>query len=490
MHCASCAVLINKILDKQKGIKASNANFGSEMLAVDFNPEIISIEKIKEIVANLGYNLISKEKSEEEIKKKREERIRGLKKRVIISFILASPIIAYYMSVHMLNLKHVHALIIGNYFLDLNWIYMLMTMPIQFWVGSIFYRSAWAAFRVGSTSMDTLVVLGTSTAFFYSLFGFLFATTYGGLQTIWIGSDHPFWESSAALMSFLILGRYLESVSRGKVSEAVSKLLELAPEKAIIIYASGNEKEIFAKDLQVGDVFVVKPGAKVPTDGTIIEGESSIDEKIATGESMPVGKHPGEEVIGSTLNINGILKCTATKVGKDTLLHQIVRMVREAQATRAPLQRVADWVSERFVPTVIILSVVAFTYWHYIQGFDFTPALLFLVTTLVISCPCALGLATPIATMVGTGKAAETGILIKGVRSEERAHKITAVAFDKTGTLTKGEPAVTDIVITGVFPADEVLRLAAIAERGSEHPLATAVVKMAKEKNIQVPRSE
>ena len=224
MHCASCAVLINKILDKQKGIKASNANFGSEMLAVDFNPEIISIEKIKEIVANLGYNLISKEKSEEEIKKKREERIRGLKKRVIISFILASPIIAYYMSVHMLNLKHVHALIIGNYFLDLNWIYMLMTMPIQFWVGSIFYRSAWAAFRVGSTSMDTLVVLGTSTAFFYSLFGFLFSTTYGNLQTLWIGLDHPFWESSAALMSFLILGRYLEAVLRKKVNQTISNL--------------------------------------------------------------------------------------------------------------------------------------------------------------------------------------------------------------------------------------------------------------------------
>src|SRR3990167_9259111 len=488
MHCASCAVLINTILQKQKGVQSVNASFGAEKLSIAFDPSIIPEEKILSLGKSLGYTFLSEEsKTEEEFKKERESHIRDLRNRTIVSFLLASPIIGYYMAVHMLNLQHVHGIMVGSLFVDLNWIYLAMTIPVQFWVGWIFYRSAWTGFKVGSTSMDTLVVLGTSAAFFYSLIGFLFATTYGGLQTIWIGLDHPFWESSAALMSFLIMGRYLEAVSRGKVSEAVSKLLELTPEKAILLEKGGEEIEILASDLKKDDVFIVKPGSKIPTDGVIISGESAIDEKIVTGESMPVNKKVNDEVIGGTVNSFGLLHCKATKVGSETLLHQIVRMVREAQATRAPLQRVADWISERFVPTVIALSLISFNYWFFIKGNDFTPSLLFMVATLIISCPCALGLATPIATMVGTAKAAETGILIKGGEALEKAHKITAVAFDKTGTLTKGEPAVTDIVITGVFPADEVLRLAAIAERGSEHPLATAVVKMAKEKNIQVP---
>jgi len=554
MHCASCAVLINKILEKQKGVKSANASFGAEKLTITFDPNLISEKKIADIVKQLGYVLVSEdEKSEDEIKQERDKHVRSLRDRAIISFLFASPVIAFYMAVHMFNMQHIHALPLqdlqgdqrweyifvfipfmivaavlfhqiarykfgvrpgslkallisiagalsfyvllmlaaassfGEVFMDLNWIYLVMTIPIQFWVGSIFYKSAWTAFKVGSTSMDTLVVLGTSAAFFLSLIGFLFSATYGGIQTLWIGSDHPFWESSAALMSFLILGRYLEAVSRGKVSDAVRKLLELAPEEAIVLDEAGNEKKIPSADLQIDQIFLVKPGTKIPTDGVIIEGESSIDEKIVTGESMPVGKKIGEEVIGGTVNTYGLLKCKATKVGKDTLLHQIVRMVREAQATRAPLQRVADWVSERFVPTVMILSVLAFNYWYYVQGFDFTPALLFLVTTLVISCPCALGLATPIATMVGTGKGAESGILIKGGEALEKAHKITAIAFDKTGTLTKGEPAVTDIVPLGSLDKKEVLRLAAIAERGSEHPLATAVVKKAASENVEVP---
>lgn len=487
MHCASCAVLINKILEKQKGVISVNANFGSERLVVEFDPGQITEEKIKELVKNLGYTLISEEeKTEEEIKKEREKRIKSLRNRTIVSFLFASPIIVYYMAVHMFNLKHVHALIFGNYFLDLNWIYLLMTIPIQFWVGAIFYKSSWTAFRVGSTSMDTLVALGTSTAFFYSLVGFLFATSYGKLQTLWIGLDHPFWESSAALMSFLILGRYLEAISRGKVSEAVSKLLELAPPTAILL-EGGKEKEIPLQDLEKGDVFLVKPGTKIPSDGVVLEGKSSVDEKVVTGESMPVSKGPADEVIGATVNTYGLLKCQATKVGKETLLYQIVRLVREAQATKAPLQRVADWIAERFVPAVIVLSLFAFNYWFFIKGNDLTPSLLFAVATLIVSCPCALGLATPIATMVGTTKGAESGILIKGGKALEMAHKINAVAFDKTGTLTKGEPAVTDILSAPEFSRQELLKLAAIAERGSEHPLAKAIVNKAQEERIEAP---
>lgn len=487
MHCASCSILINKILGKQKGVFDANASFGAEKLSISFDPAIISEEKIKEIIKGLGYALISEEeRTEEEFKKERDARIRDLRNRTIVSFLLASPIIGYYMAVHMFNLQHVHAITVGGLFIDLNWIYLVMTIPIQFWVGLIFYRSAWTAFRTGSTSMDTLVVLGTSAAFFYSLIGFLFATTYGGLQTFWIGLDHPFWESSAALMSFLILGRYLEAISRSNVSEAVSKLLKLVPAKAIVL-KDGEEKEILAKDLKKDDIFIVKPGAKVPTDGIVIEGESSVDEKIVTGESMPANRKPGDEVIGATVNTYGRLVCRATKVGKETLLHQIVQLVREAQATRAPLQRVADWVAERFVPAVIVLSLIAFNYWFFIRGADFAPSLLFMVATLIISCPCALGLATPIATMVGTAKGAEYGILIKGGEALEKSHKITTVAFDKTGTLTKGEPAVTDIVPVGEEKDKKrILEIAAVIEKGSEHPLATAIVKEAESQGIKV----
>ena len=487
MHCASCAVLINTVLGKQKGVASVNASFGAEKLSIAFDPGIIPEDKIKSLGKSLGYSFFEEEsKTEDEFKRERESHVRDLRNRTIISFILSSPIIIYYMAVHMLNLKHVHAIMVGTMFVDLNWIYLVMTIPVQFWVGWIFYRSAWTAFKVGSTSMDTLVVLGTSAAFFYSLIGFLFSTTYGNLQTIWIGLDHPFWESSAALMSFLIMGRYLEALSRGKVSEAVSKLLQLAPQKAILLDKNGQEREILASDLKKDDVFVVKPGTKIPSDGVIVSGESAIDEKIVTGESMPVNKKVNDEVIGGTVNSYGLLHCRATKVGNETLLHQIVRMVREAQATRAPLQRVADWISERFVPTVIILALISFNYWLFIKGNDFTSSLLFMVATLIISCPCALGLATPIATMVGTAKAAEGGILIKGGEALEKAHKITAVAFDKTGTLTKGEPAVTDIVTFGGFDKKELLKLAASAERGSEHPLAQAVVKKAKAENLEV----
>ena len=515
MHCASCAVLINKILSKQKGVVSANANFGSEKLIVQFNPDEISEEKIAKLVKDLGYILVSEEeKSEEEIKKERKQRIRNLRQRTTISFLFASPIIGYYMAVHMFNLKHVHALTFGGYFIDLNWIYLLMTIPIQFWVGWIFYKSAWSAFRVGATSMDTLVVLGTSAAFFYSLIGFLFSTSYGIWQTIWLGLDHPFWESSAALMSFLILGRYLEAVSRGKVSEAVSKLLELAPPTAITL-ENGEEKEIPLSDLKKEDIFLVKPGAKIPTDGIVLEGKSSVDEKVVSGESMPVSKEPGNKIIGSTINTYGLLKCRATKVGKETLLYQIVNLVREAQATKAPLQRVADAISENFVPLVIVLSLITFNYWFFIKGNDLTPSLLFMVATLIVSCPCALGLATPIATMVGTTKGAESGILIKGGKALEQAHKINAVAFDKTGTLTKGEPAVTDIIeiqnlkfkiqndpeqipseFNGAgnlkFQIDKnsILKLAAVAEKGSEHPLAKAILRKAKEENLETLQPE
>ena len=494
MHCAACAVLISKTMMRQKGVITALANFGSETLNIEFDSSVITISQIDGLMKKLGYGLIiSKEggsQEEEELAElEKAKELQNLKKRVIVSFILAAPIIGYYMAVHMFNLEHIHAFCfgdgglikglgsgcLGGTLLDLNWIFWILTTPIQFGVGWPFYRNTWTALKVGSASMDVLVVLGTTSAYLISVVGFLFSDI-AYLHQFWGGLDHPFWESSAALMSFIILGRYFESRSKRKVSSAIKKLMKLAPKTALVI-RDGKETEIPTSDLKVGDIFLVKPGSNVPTDGSIIEGESSIDEKVVTGESMPVGKKPGDEVIGATTNTYGLLKCRAAKVGGETLLFQIIKLVRQAQASKAPIQDVADKISERFVPAAIIIALLAFSFWYFIQGYTVIPSLLFLVAVLVVSCPCALGLATPTALMVGTARGAESGILIKGGEALENAHRVTTVAFDKTGTLTKGEPAVTDVVTLGDLSRDEVLKIAATAERGSEHPLAQAIVK-------------
>jgi len=494
MHCAACSNLINKFLIKQKGVKEANASFGSESLNVAYDPSEITPEQMNAALGKMGYSLIiteEEEKSEKLFEQERLREIRSLKKRAIISFILSSPIIVYYMAVHMLNLEHIHAFCMGGgglvvglatgcqggWFLDLNWIFFAMTTPVQLGVGWIFYRNAWTAIKVGSASMDVLVVLGTTSAYAISVIGFLFSDV-AFLNQYWGGLDHPFWESSAALVSFIVLGRYFEARSKGRVGSAIQKLMGLAPKTAIVV-RDNKEMEIPVKDLAKNDVFLVKPGANVPTDGVILEGTSSIDEKVVTGESIPVDKKEGDEIIGATTNTYGLLKCKATKVGKDTLLFQIVRMVREAQSSKAEIQNVADQVSERFVPAAIVIALLAFAFWYFVMGLEPIPALLFMTAVLVVSCPCALGLATPTALMVGTARGAQSGILIKGAKALESAHKITAVAFDKTGTLTKGKPEVTDVVAFSGRSKEEVLRIAGCVERGSEHPLAQTIVKAA-----------
>ncbi|HBA52401.1 TPA: heavy metal translocating P-type ATPase, partial [Candidatus Azambacteria bacterium] len=490
MHCAACAVLINKVLSKQKGIFEVNASFGAERVKLDFDSAVISLEQIQKIVSQMGYRLILPQeaaKTEEEEKAEREKELRSLRNRVIVSFLLASPIIIYYMLVHMLNLQHVHAVTISGMRIDLNWVYLIMTSPIQLGVGWVFYKNAFTSLRVGSTNMDVLVVLGTSAAYFYSVFGFLASWSYPAYQTVWTGIDHPFWESSAALISFIILGRYLEAVAKGRASEAVRKLLKLRPETATVV-RDGKEVKIGADEVKIDEVVVVRPGEKIPVDGIIIEGKSSIDEKVITGESMPVTKTIGDEVFGATINKFGLLKFKATKVGKETLLFQIIHMVEEAQATKAPIERLADAIAEYFVPAVVVFAIVAFTFWYFIYGLAFAPSLLIMVAVLIISCPCAMGLATPTAIMVGTGKGAESGILIKGGEALERAYKIKSIAFDKTATLTKGEPAVTDIVTFNNKTQEDVLKFAGCAERGSEHPLATAIVERAKSLNPEEPK--
>ncbi len=510
MHCANCQVLINKILSAQKGVSKANANYSSERLIIEYDPATITLDAIRGLLKKLGYGLIVPKEGaleEEEVEKHRLAEILHLRNRTIISFLLATPIILYYMAVHMFNLQHGHALCVGGTdnlikvidgacngtLVDLNWIYLIMTTPIQFFVAWPFYRNAFTALRVGSTNMDVLVVLGTTTAYFLSAFGFFFSMTFKlsqdsfFYQQIWQGLSHPYWESSAALISFLILGRYFEARAKGQASSAIRKLLKLAPQDAIII-RDGVETTVKIADIQIGDVFLVKPGEKVATDGIVIDGETAIDEKIITGESIPVNKKAGDQVIGATVNSYGLLKCRASKVGKDTLLHQIVKMVEEAQSARAPIQDFTDRVSEYFVPTIVVISLLSFFYWYYIAGKIIAVALLAAVSVLVISCPCAMGLATPTAIMVGTGRGAEFGVLLKGGEALEKTRSLNAIAFDKTGTLTKGEPSVTDIVPIGGMTRDEVLKIAATAERGSEHPLAQAVVKAAKDLNPPEPK--
>lgn len=468
MHCASCSVLIDKLIGKQDGVKTIQTNYGAERTAIEFDEQKVSLAKVDELLHKLGYDLIRPDEEAlgvEEEEKVEKRKVEEARRRVIASFVLATPIIVYYMLIHMFNLKHVHQL----YGVDLNYLYWILSTPIQFVIGWPFYRNAFTSIRVGSASMDVLVVLGTSAAYFYSMFGFLF-----------FNIDHPFWESSAALLSFIILGRYFELVARGRASVAIKELLKLEAKEAHVI-RGGQEATIPIDQIMTGEIVVVRPGEKIPVDGLIIEGKTHIDEKVVTGESFPVGKTVNDEVIGATINQEGLIRFKATKVGKDTLLYQIIRMVEEAQAIRAPIQNLVDKISEYFVPAVVTISLLVFAVWYFVLvPDDFRSALTKMIAVLVISCPCAMGLATPTALIVGIGRAAKFGIILKGGEALEKAYKITSIAFDKTGTLTIGKPVVTDFVSVGDMTEEEALRFAAAVEGGSEHPLARAVIERGK----------
>ena len=467
MHCASCSILIDKLVGKQPGIVSVQTNYGAERTALEFDEKVISLEKIDELVHTLGYDIIRPDEasSAEDEEKTEKRHIEEAKRRVIASFALALPIIIYYMLIHMFNLKHVHQV----WGIDLNYLYWILSTPIQFVIAWPFYRNSWAAIRVGSANMDVLVALGTSAAYLYSMFGFLF-----------FNIDHPFWESSAALLSFILLGRYFEMVAKGRASAAIKELLKLEAKEAHV-ERNGQEVTVPVDQIVVGDIVVVRPGEKIPVDGIIAEGKTHIDEKVVTGESFPVSKAVGDEVIGATVNQEGLVKVKASKVGKDTLLYQIIKMVEEAQARRAPIQDLVDKVSEYFVPTVVVFSIIVFVAWYFVGGFPFRAGLMTMIAVLVISCPCAMGLATPTALIVGIGRAAKFGIILKGGEALEKAYKITAIAFDKTGTLTIGKPVVTDFVAMEGVDEKEAIRIIAGVEAGSEHPLARAMVEKGKE---------
>src|SRR3989338_8913958 len=526
MHCASCSILVDKLLKKQDGIISIKTNYGNEKTAIEFDENKISLEKIDELIGQLGYDLIRPDERGETVEEeeaKEARRMKEAKRRVVAAFALSTPIILYYMLIHMFNVTHVHELFdfinlnvpqfMGSGFfawgsyatnylfwliaqhlkfalslfmdvanppfrIDLNYFYWILSTPIQFVIAWPFYRNSFTSFRVGSANMDVLVVLGTSAAYFYSAVGFLF-----------FNIDHPFWESSAALLSFILLGRYIEVVAKGRASAAVKELLQLEAKEAHVM-RNGKEVTIAKDTIQKGDIVVVRPGEKIPVDGVIVEGKTHIDEKVVTGESFPIGKGIDDEVIGATVNQEGLIKFKALKVGKDTLLHQIINMVEEAQARRAPIQNLVDKISERFVPAVIVLAVLVFVGWFLVAALPFRTGLLRMIAVLVISCPCAMGLATPTALVAGIGRATKFGIILKGGEALEKAYKVSAVALDKTGTLTIGKPVVTDFVPMEGINKKEALALIAAVETGSEHPLARAIVAKGKEVVGELPEAE
>ncbi len=470
MHCQSCAVLLNKALNKEKGVKYANVNFSTEKAAIEYDPKVTEEKNLLQVVKDKGFNgqiSVDTNITKEEAEKRKQ--LGNLRFKVILSAIFAIP-----------------TFVLGMFFMKnpvpfQDYIMWLLATPIQFYIGWQFYKGSWAALKNRSANMDSLIALGTSAAYFYSVYVVLFA--YSG---------HQYFEASAVLITLVIFGKYLEAVAKGKTSEAISKLMKIGAKTAAVIRkVNGKEKEmkIPIDDVQNGDIVLVRPGEKIPVDGVIIDGNTSIDESLVTGESIPLEKKKGDEVIGSTINKVGSFRFRATKVGAETTLSRIIKLIEEAQTKKAPIQRFADAVSAYFVPIVIFIALLTFTVWFSIVHAPVGFALITAVAVLVIACPCALGLATPTAIMVGTGKGARNGILIKGGEALETAHKLKYVVFDKTGTVTNGKPEVTDIVCSrkGITER-KVLEIAASIEKYSEHPLAEAIVEKARAKRISLKK--
>ncbi len=475
MHCASCVAVIERSLKKVDGVSNASVNLATEKATVSYDPQKVSDEKLASAVANVGYQALLNEemKSEDEEQKQKKKELNTLRTKVITSLILGGLILWGSFP----GLMATAPMILQNF-----WVQLLLALPVQFWAGWEFYRATISALKHRTANMDTLVAIGTSVAFGYSAFVTFFP---GIVKSIGI-SPIPYFDTAAIIIGLILLGRYFEARAKAGTSEAIKKLMGLAPKTARVL-RDGREIDISINEVVIGDIIRVRPGEKIPVDGVIVDGESSVDESMVTGESIPAEKNKGDTVVGATINKTGTFTFRATKVGADTMLAQIVKLVQEAQGSKAPIQRIADLISSYFVPIVLMLAIATFVVWY---DFGSQPALLFAilntVAVLIIACPCAMGLATPTAIMVGTGKGAEHGILIKDAESLETAHKVNAIIFDKTGTLTKGEPEVTDIVTFDGMGQDEALRLATTLERGSEHSLAEAIAKSAEAKKLEL----
>ncbi len=461
MHCSSCVNIIERALNKNDGIIKATVNFATEKAMCEFDEKQLNVKKIIKLIKSKGY---SAKIAGDKINDKKE--INRLKFLLIISSIFAIPAFLIAMVLPWLGIKVMYEHI---------FVWILAT-PVQFFVGATFYKGSWQALKNKSANMDTLIALGTSAAYFYSVYLVLFTN-----------SNQQYFETSAVLITFIVLGKFLEAIAKGKTSEAIKKLMEFGAKTATVIR---NKKEIKipVDQVVIGDIIIVKPGEKIPVDGKIISGYSTIDESMITGESIPVEKKLNDKVIGSTINKTGSFKFKAEHVGSETTLSQIIKLIENAQTQKAPIQRFADIVSAYFVPIVILISIITFLIWYFIINSGLTVALISSVAVLVIACPCALGLATPTAIMVGTGIGARKGILIKGAESLEQAEKIKYVVFDKTGTITQGKPKLTDIVSYDKRNQKTLLEIAASIENLSEHPLAEAIVNESKNKKIKLKK--
>ncbi|MBY0211572.1 MULTISPECIES: heavy metal translocating P-type ATPase [Priestia] len=475
MTCAACSTRIEKGLNKLEGVTKASVNLALETASVEYSPSQIDPQDITQRVEKLGYGAKLKSEEKEEEQSYREKELSKQKGKFWFSFILSVPLlwamVSHFTFTSFIPLPHM---------LMNPWVQLALATPVQFVVGKQFYIGAFKALRNKSANMDVLVALGTSAAYFYSL--------YSSLKSLG-SSAHTtqlYYETSAILITLILLGKLFEANAKGRSSEAIKKMMGLQAKTAVVV-RDGAEIEIPVEEVQKDEVIFIKPGEKVPVDGEIIEGQSALDESMLTGESVPVDKSIGDKVIGATLNKNGFLKIKATNVGKETALAQIIKVVEEAQGSKAPIQRLADYISGIFVPIVVGIALLTFFVWYiWIVPGEFAPALEKLIAVLVIACPCALGLATPTSIMAGSGRAAEFGILFKGGEHLEATHKIDTILLDKTGTVTNGTPELTDVRIAQGYEENELLQLVASAERLSEHPLAQALVAGIKNKGIEI----
>ena len=474
MSCSACANRVERITKKIDGVESANVNFATEKLTVRVDAEKVRYSDIKLAVDKAGFKLIKEEDQVKEVSKKKDEG-KILLNRFIFSLIFTVPLLIISMG-HMVGMPLPSIIDPMKNPLNFALVQLVLTIPVMV-AGYKFYKIGYKNLFKLSPNMDSLIAIGTSAAVAYGLFAI-----YKILNGETHYAMHLYFESAVVILTLITLGKYLEAVSKGKTSEAIKKLMGLAPKTATII-KNGKEVSIPIEEVIVGDIILVKPGEKLPVDGEIIEGSTSIDESMLTGESIPVEKNIGSTVIGASINKAGFIKYKATKVGKDTALAQIVKLVEEAQGTKAPIAKMADIIAAYFVPTVMALAIIAAVGWL-IAGESTVFALTIFISVLVIACPCALGLATPTAIMVGTGKGAENGVLIKGGEALETTYKIDTIVFDKTGTITEGKPKVTDIICNGI-KEEEVLVLAASAEKGSEHPLGEAIVREAEDRSLE-----
>ena len=478
MHCAACSRAVERALKKTEGVKEANVNIATEKAVLVFDDKKLKYKDIVNTIVKSGYKVIGKE---ENISEKKAKEIKEQKIRLIISAIFSIPLFYISMSpmIKFIKLPLLEILSHHSNPQIFSIVAIILCVPVMV-SGYKFYTLGFPALFRGSPNMDSLVAIGTTASFVYSVYSSILS--FIGLNP---HGDNLYYESAAVIITLVQFGKYLEARSKGKTGEAIKKLMGLQPKMARII-ENGEEKEIKIEDLKVGNILIVRPGEKIPVDGEIIEGYSSVDESMLTGESIPIEKNIGDKVVGASINKTGTFKLKATKVGEDTALAQIIKLVEDAQGSKAPISHIADVVSSYFVPAVITIALISAIAW-FIATHNFVFSLKVFVSVLVIACPCALGLATPTAIMVGTGKGAELGILFKNAEALELSQKINAVMFDKTGTLTEGKPYLTDIISNN---KERLLLLTASAENGSEHPLGEAIVREAKEKNLKLLQVE